>query len=366
MGRPSKPQVHKGRGAVSNRAGRFERTNIEHFDDGWRSDGAGNWEPEEEPAPQTVVMPDNSKEIIARNASPDVPFDRSINPYRGCEHGCIYCFARPTHAYWGLSAGLDFETRLFAKHDAAALLRRALARPSYRARTIALGANTDPYQPIERKYRITRSVLEVLAEARHPVGIVTKSRLILRDLDVLAPMAAKGLVRVCLSVTTLDPKLARIMEPRAPRPELRLKAVRALSEAGVPTAVLAAPMIPAINDGELEDILQAAQEAGADGASYVLLRLPLEIGELFEEWLDTHFPDRKKRVLDLVRQSRGGKLYEACWGERMRGKGPYSEMIAQRFALASRRLGLKRRAWDLDDSQFRPPNPDGRQMSLFG
>ena len=356
----------KGRGAVSNRTGRFEPTVRERIDDGWSVAGWSASDPTEEPAPQTIVQPDSSKEIIARNQSPDVPFDRSINPYRGCEHGCIYCFARPTHAYWGLSAGLDFETRLFAKHDAAALLRKALGRPRYRASTIALGANTDPYQPIERQYRITRSVLEVLAEARHPVGIVTKSRLILRDLDILAPMAREGLVRVCLSVTTLAPALARIMEPRAPRAELRLEAVRGLTEAGVPTAVLAAPMILAINDGELEAILEAARDAGADSASYVLLRLPLEIAQLFEEWLETHFPDRKKRVLELVRQSRGGKLYEACWGERMRGKGAYAEMIAQRFAVASRRLGLKKRPWDLDTSKFRPPARDGRQMNLFG
>jgi DNA repair photolyase len=352
----------KGRGAVSNASGRYERYAGERTDDGW-----GSLEQAEAEAPplRTEVLADTSRTIIARNDSPDVPFDRSINPYRGCEHGCVYCFARPTHAYLGLSPGLDFETRLFAKHGAAKLLRRELTRKGYQPATLALGANTDAYQPVERELRITRGVLEVLAEAKHPVGIITKSDLVLRDLDLLAEMAKDGLVLVCLSVTTLDPKLARLLEPRAPRPDKRLAAVRALSEAGVPVAVLAAPMIPALNDPEMEAILEAAVEAGAQSASYVLLRLPLEIAPLFEEWLEAHYPDRKKRVLDHVRGARGGKLYDSAWGTRMKGEGPYAFLLKRRFELASRRLGLNRRNWQLDTGKFQPPRRDTNQMTLF-
>jgi DNA repair photolyase len=357
---PPPPRPKKGRGAVSNRAGRYERHAAEAH--GW---GTLELADEEAPPLRTEVLADSSRTILARNDSPDVPFDRSVNPYRGCEHGCVYCFARPTHAYLGLSPGLDFETRLFAKHEAADLLRRELSKKGYAPSTLALGANTDPYQPVERELGITRGVIEVLAEAKHPFGIVTKSDLVLRDLDLLAPLSAEGLVRVCLSVTTLDPMLARRLEPRAPAPRKRLAAIRALAEAGVPVAVLAAPMIPALNDPELEAILEAAVEAGADCASYVLLRLPLEIGPLFEEWLDTHYPDRKKRVLDHVRAARGGKLYDSAWGTRMKGEGPYAFLVKRRFELACKRLGLNKRSWQLDASKFAPPRRDTSQMSLF-
>ncbi len=362
MDTPLPDTARKGRGAVSNRAGRYERLAGARADDGW---GSLARDEAETPPPRTEVLADSSRTIIARNDSPDVPFDRSVNPYRGCEHGCVYCFARPSHAYLGLSPGLDFETRLFAKHKAAELLRRELAKPGYAPATLALGANTDPYQPVERELRITRGVLEVLAEARHPVGIVTKSDLVLRDLDILAPMAAEGLARVCLSVTSLDPKLARTLEPRAPRPDKRLAAIRALKEAGVPVAVLSAPVIPALNDPELEAILEAAAAAGADAASYVLLRLPLEIAPLFDEWLAEHYPDRRKRVLDHVRGARGGKLYDAAWGTRMQGEGPYAFLIKRRFELACRRLGLIERDWALDVTKFRPPRRDSAQLALF-
>ncbi len=347
----------KGRGALSNRSGRFEPEAREPFDDGWVRE-------EEGALPETLLLADTSRSILASNSSPDVPFERSINPYRGCEHGCIYCFARPTHAYLGLSPGLDFETRIFFKAEAAKLLAEELAKPGYRPTTLAIGAVTDPYQPAERKLRITRSLLEVLREARHPFTLVTKSVGVLRDLDILQPMAAEGLAQVCLSVTTLDRTLARRLEPRAPTPERRLAAIRALTEAGVPVAVLAAPMIPALNDQELEAILEAAAEAGAAGAGYVLLRLPLEIGPLFEEWLATHFPDRKRRVLDILKETRGGKLYDSTWGRRMRGEGVYAELLRRRFELAVKRLGLNRRSWELDCSRFRRPAPDG-QLALL-
>jgi DNA repair photolyase len=305
--------------------------------------------------------------MIARNQSPDVPFDRSLNPYRGCEHGCIYCFARPTHAWLGLSPGLDFETRLFAKPDAAELLRAELANPRYRPATLALGTATDPYQPIERGLEITRSLLAVLKEARHPVAIVTKSPLVTRDLDLLAPMAELGVVRVLISVTTLDGDLARSMEPRAAAPKRRLEAIGKLAEAGVPVGVLAAPMIPALNDAELERILEAAAAAGARTAGYVLLRLPLEIKELFEEWLEAHYPDRKAKVLKLVRETRGGKLYESAWGLRMRGSGVYAELLEKRFRQACKRNGLERGEWALDETRFRHPaaKADPAQMTLF-
>ncbi len=353
------PQPRKGRGAVTNATGRYERLAQERVDDGWRH-------PDEDAPPlRTTVAVDSSRTVIARNQSPDVPFDRSINPYRGCEHGCVYCFARPSHAYLGLSPGLDFESRLFAKPDAPVLLRKELARKGYACQPIAMGTNTDPYQPVERERKITRALLEVLAEHEHPVTIVTKSDLIVRDLDILGPMAAKGLASVSLSVTTLDRDLARLMEPRAPTPDKRLAAIRAVVAAGVPAGVLVAPVIPAVNDSEIEAILERAQAAGARGAAWVLLRLPLEIKDLVEEWLRAHFPDRADRVLSLVRQSRGGSLYRAEWGKRMSGEGPYAHMIAQRFRQTCQRLGLAKRSVALDTSRFAVPGAAVRQMSLF-
>ncbi len=361
MSELSQIRARKGRGAVTNQAGRFEPLTHEAVDDGWADDA----ELMAAPRVETQVLPDSSRTILASNESPDVPFERSINPYRGCEHGCIYCFARPTHAWLGLSAGLDFETRIYAKHDAPALLRQELAKRSYRPTTLAISGVTDPYQPVERELRLTRGLIEVLAEARHPFGIVTKSAGILRDLDLLGPLGRAGLAKVCLSVTTLDPKLARILEPRAASPARRLEAIRRLSEAGVPVAVLASPMIPAINDMELERILAAGRDAGAASASYIMVRLPLEIAPLFEEWLDTHFPERKAKVLSLVRQSRGGKLYDSQWGKRMKGEGVHAEALRRRFRLAEKRLGLNERSWTLDTSQFRRPAADSRQMSLL-
>jgi DNA repair photolyase len=352
----------KGRGAVSNRVGRFESVSREGFDGGWPA------ETDTRSPPPTRVHPDRTRSIVATNDSPDVGFDSSINPYRGCEHGCIYCFARPSHAYLGMSPGLDFETRIFAKHDAPELLRRHLSGRSYRPTVIALGANTDCYQPVEAKLGITRGVLEVLAEFRNPVAILTKSGLVVRDIDILTQMAGDRLAQVSVSLTTLDPDLARVMEPRASTPARRLQAMRELAKAGVAVSVLAAPMIPGINDHELERILEAAGEAGATSASYVLLRLPLEIGELFTEWLHEHFPDRAAKVLELVRQTRGGKLYRSEFGVRMRGAGAYAEMLEQRFDVAQRRLGLDERAYELDTSLFRvPAGPDVTgQLRLFG
>ena len=360
------PRRFKGRGARSNASGRYERHARVLLDDGWapRVPAPDGW-PEDEPSLKTEVLTDTSRTIITRNNSPDISFDRSINPYKGCEHGCVYCFARPTHAYLGLSPGADFESRIFAKPNAAELLRRELSHPGYVPRTIAIGTNTDPYQPIEKRMRIMRSVLEVLAEYRHPVGIVTKSALVLRDLDILAPMAAQGLAKVALSVTTLDRDLARTMEPRAATPPRRLEAIRQLREAGVPAGVMFAPVIPALNDEELEQVLAAAAEAGAQSAGYVLLRLPLEIKDLFREWLQEHAPDRAARVLSLIRQMRGGKDYDAAWHQRMRGTGPYAQMIAQRFHVALRRLGLNRPGKPLDLTKFRRPARVGDQLALL-
>jgi len=353
-------RARKGRGAVSNRSGRFEPETRSAVDDGWAV-------PDEDELPplRTTVSVDTARHVITRNDSPDIGFDRSINPYRGCEHGCIYCFARPTHAYLGLSPGLDFESRLFAKPDAAACLRAELAKPGYRPRPIAFGTNTDPYQPLERRLKITRQLFEVLAETKHPLTIVTKSDLVLRDLDILVPMAKENLVSVALSLTTLDPKLARIMEPRAAAPRRRLAAIEKLAEAGVPVSAMTAPLIPAINDHELEALLEAAARAGASGAAYVLLRLPLEIKELFEEWLDTHFPDRKKRVLDLIRQTRGGRLYDSRFGLRQSGEGPYAELLAKRFRTAARKLALDEPRPPLELGKFVAPPADVRQMTLF-
>ena len=347
-----------GRGARTNATGRYEPEVRVSFDDGWTRD-------DEETAPiRTQVQEDATRTIIARNKSPDISFDRSINPYRGCEHGCVYCFARPTHAYLGLSPGIDFESRLFVKPNAAKLLADELRAPGYSPRVIAMGTNTDPYQPIERQWKVTRSVLQVLAEFRHPVGIVTKSTLIQRDIDILAPMAAQNLARAAVSITTLDRKLARAMEPRAATPEKRLETIRALVKAGIPTAVMTAPMIPALNDSELENILAAARDAGATQAGFVVLRLPLEIKDLFREWLDAHVPDKAKHVMSLVRQMRGGKDYNSTWGERMRGTGPYARLIAERFAMATRRLGMNRDHRPLDVTKFRRPPTPGDQLAL--
>jgi len=351
-------QRRRGRGSLSNRSGRFEAERREAADDGW--EGLGSLE-----GLVTCVQEERAKSIVSRNASPDIGFALSINPYRGCEHGCVYCYARPTHAYLGLSAGLDFESKLFAKVNAPELLARELASPDYAPRTIAIGTNTDAYQPIERQYRIMRRLLEVLERANHPVGIVTKSALVLRDKDILSAMAKRGLVKVALSVTTLDRKLARAMEPRASVPEKRLAALEELSDAGIPTAVMVAPIIPALNDCEIETILTRAHAAGASEAGYVVLRLPLEISDLFREWLHAHAPDRAKRVMSLIRSMRGGKDYDAGWGKRMRGQGPYAWQIGRRFELAAKRLGLNAKSFDLRVDLFEPPALPGRQLPLF-
>ena len=348
----------RGRGAVSNPAGRFERETREAE----VRDEASLPDPASFVTQVTVEKP---KTVITRNDSPDISFDRSINPYRGCEHGCVYCFARPTHAFVGLSPGLDFETKLFVKEGAAGKLERELAAPSYKPRTIAIGTNTDPYQPIERERRVMRSILEVLARADHPVGIVTKSSLVARDIDILAPMAAKGLVKVALSVTTLDPALARTMEPRAAAPAKRLAAIRQLSEAGIPVTVMTAPLIPAINDHEVEAILGAARDAGAVEAGYVVLRLPLEVRDLFRDWLVAHHPDKLGHVMGLVQAMRDGKDYDATWGKRMTGTGPYAWMLGRRFEIAAARLGFSKTRAKLRTDLFRPPTPHGRQLSLF-
>lgn len=348
----------RGRGAGLNPSGRFEPQQREAFDDGWQS-----WE--ELPPFKTEVQVEKPRTAITRNESPDIPFDRSINPYRGCEHGCIYCFARPTHAYMGLSAGLDFESKLFAKPDAAKLLERELAKPGYKPRVIAIGTNTDPYQPIEKEWRIMRQVLEVLNRANHPVAIVTKSALVMRDIDILKEMAARNLVRVGLSVTTLDRKLARTMEPRAATPPRRLEAIQALSEAGIRTSVMMAPIIPALNDHEIERILDAGKAAGAQEASYVILRLPLEVSPLFRDWLLQHYPDRYRHVMSLIRSMRGGKDYDAEFGKRMKGAGPYAWQINRRFEMATRRLELTRRNIALRDDLFVPPDGSGVQLSLL-
>lgn len=348
----------RGRGARSNASGRFEGQSRLVFDDGWDSLG-------EQAKLQTQVFEESPRTIIARNDSPDITFDRSINPYRGCEHGCFYCYARPTHAYMGLSPGLDFESKLFAKPNAAELLRAELAAPGYVARTMALGTNTDPYQPIERDYRLTRQILETLSEFNHPVGIVTKSALVTRDIDILAPMAARGLAKVALSVTTLDTKLSRRMEPRASTPQRRLEALSQLAEAGIPAVVMVAPIIPAVNDAEIEAILKAARAAGATEAGYVMLRLPLELKDLVRQWLDSEMPDRAQRVLSLVRGMRGGRDNDPAFGRRMTGTGPYAWTIGRRFEIACRRLGLNASKVKLDSSQFRRPPQPGEQLTLI-
>lgn len=348
----------KGRGATANPTGRYEPARNEAFDDGW---GA-----RDEPLRlRTQDLPEQARTILTRNTSPDLPFDRSINPYRGCEHGCVYCFARPNHAYVGLSPGIDFETRLFHKPDAAALLERELSAKGYVPQTIALGTATDPYQPIERDHGITRAVLEVLARFRHPVGIVTKSNLVTRDIDILAPMAELGLVKVAMSVTTLDPSLARRMEPRAPHPERRLSAIRALSEAGIPVMVMMAPVIPSLNDHEIEAVLARARECGAVEARHVLLRLPLELDPLVDDWLGEHYPGRRNHVMSLVRQARGGKAYEGTFGRRMTGSGAYADLIGQRMRLARHRLGYGAERIALRIDLFTPSAAKGAQLSLL-
>lgn len=356
------PDAVRGRGARSNAVGRYEREQRLTVDDGWG--GPEEWQGQGR-AIRTRVSVDSSRSIIARNSSPDLGFDRSINPYRGCEHGCIYCFARPSHAYLGLSPGLDFETRLFMKPEAARLLEAELRRPGYDCRTIAMGTNTDPYQPLEREHGITRSVLQVLQRFNHPVGIVTKSDLIRRDIDILSDMATRGLAKVAVSVTTLDAGLARRMEPRASTPDKRLKAVRALSDAGVPVGVLAAPMIPSLNEPELERILEASRDAGATEAGYIMLRLPLEIADLFGEWLADEVPNQAGRIMKLVREMRGGRAYDARFGLRMTGTGPYAALVAKRFRVATARLGLNDRRLRLDPSQFAVPPAPGDQLRLL-
>ena len=360
----SRPDPFLGRGAVSNPDNRYAAHQREAFDDGWTAEGPGA------PA-RTQVGIDSSRTVLTRNQSPDVPFDRSVNPYRGCEHGCVYCYARPSHAWLGLSPGLDFETRLFHKPDAAAQLVRELARPGYRPGTLALGANTDPYQPVERRLGVTRSVLQALHDCDHPVVVTTKSALVLRDLDLLGPMAERRLAAVLISVTTLDAGLARRLEPRAASPRRRIEVIRCLAASGVPVGVLVSPMIPGLTDTDLEAILELAAEAGATRAGSLLIRLPLEIAGLFEAWLTEHYPERAARVLSLIRQCRDGRLNDPRFGSRMSGSGPIAGLLAQRFRLAARRLGLEPGVegegvgWDLDVTRFRRPTPAGTQLDLF-
>jgi DNA repair photolyase len=346
------------RGSITNMAGRYEREIREVFDDGWSEDEAP-------PPLKTETSFEQARSIITRNQSPDIPFDRSINPYRGCEHGCSYCYARPTHAYLGLSPGLDFETKLTAKPNAAALLERELAAPNYQPRPIALGSNTDPYQPIEKEHRLTRAILEVLSRHNHPVTIVTKNALVTRDIDILAPMAERGLVRVAISLTTLDRHLARTMEPRATTPARRIETMRLLSEAGIPVSVITAPIIPALTDHEIESLLEASHSAGATGAGYVLLRLPLELRDLFREWLLAHHPGKLRHVMSMVQSTRGGRDYVPDFASRQKGTGLYAELIAKRHKLACERLGLGKKYQRLRTDLFTPPVLQGQQLSLF-
>jgi DNA repair photolyase len=351
-------QSFTGRGALSNPPGRFDKQLLAEVEDGWYQDEV----PESIP---TTLEPDRAREVITTNDSPDIPFEQSINPYRGCETACVYCYARPSHAYVGLSPGLDFETRLFYKADAGRVLEAQLARPGYVCKSITLGANTDPYQPVERRMKVTRSILEVLARTRHPVAIITKHALVLRDLDLLTDMARDGLASVAVSVTTLDTDLKRVMEPRAASPQARLRTLATLSAAGIPTSVMAAPMIPALNDHELEAILEAAAAAGVRWAGYVLLRLPYEIKGLFREWLAEHFPERAAHVMALIRDMRGGRDYDSRFGVRMRGTGPYAQLLSNRFRLACRRLQLNSGPRNpLSTGLFRPPRTTGPQLHL--
>jgi DNA repair photolyase len=372
----------RGRGATFNPDNRFRAERRQPCDDGWARDngvetGVGVSDDDGasgRPAPKTTVTVQPARSIISRNDSPDIPFTQSINPYQGCEHGCIYCYARPSHAFLDLSPGIDFETRLFAKPQAAALLRAELSKAGYRCDPIALGANTDPYQPIEREWKLTRSILEVLAQCEHPFTIVTKASLVERDIDLIAPMAAKRMARVYVSITTLDRELARRMEPRAASPQRRLQTITALAQAGIPVGVMTAPVIPQLNDRDLEAILEAAAASGATAAGWVLLRLPLEVAPLFRGWLDAHYPQRAAHVMSLIRQTRGGRDYQAGFGARMRGDGPYSALIGRRFELACARLGLNRGRDQagLDTTRFRPPavplpaGAAGGQLDLFG
>jgi DNA repair photolyase len=352
------PELRRGRGAISNRGGRYEKLERLAEDDGWGS-------MMERPAFKTETMIEKAKTIITRNDSPDLSFDRSVNPYRGCEHGCAYCFARPTHAYMGLSPGLDFETKLFAKTNAAELLERELSAPDYEPRTIAIGTNTDPYQPIERQLRIMREVLEVLSRMNHPVGIVTKSALVTRDIDILAPMAAKGLAKVAISVTTLDKTLCRALEPRAATPEKRLDTIHQLSGAGIPVTVLNAPIIPGINEAEIEAVLEAARAAGASDAGYVLLRLPLEVRDIFRQWLLDHAPGKLRHVMSLIQSTRGGKDYDSRWDQRQVGTGPYAWMVGRRFQMAADRMGFNRKRLKLRTDLFVKPARSGDQLVLL-
>lgn len=352
-------ETAKGRGARSNATGRHEPETVEAFDDGWTDQDA-------EAAPlRTTLTPETARTIIAKNTSPDVGFDRSINPYKGCEHGCIYCYARPSHAWMGLSPGLDFESRLFFKPGAAGLLEQELCKPRYVCKRLHIGGNTDPYQPVERELKSTRSILEVLERFRHPFSIITKSVLIARDIDILGPMGREGLASAFVSITTLDRKLARAMEPRASTPAKRLEAISRLADAGVPVGVGFAPVIPGLNDHELEAVLEAASKAGATTAMYVTLRLPLEIKTLFAEWLADARPDRAARVMSLVRQTRGGKDYDPDWSQRMKGTGPVAELIGTRFKAAIKRYGLDGPRPVLDESRFRVPASARKQMDLF-
>ncbi|PBC01982.1 radical SAM protein [Mesorhizobium sp. WSM3860] len=353
-----RPDRNRGRSAGINPSGRFEPVSRHVFDDGWNS-------LEELPPFKTEVQVEKPRTIITRNESPDISFDRSINPYRGCEHGCVYCFARPTHAFMGLSPGLDFESKLFAKPDAARMLDRELSKPGYQPRTIAIGTNTDPYQPIEKQYRIMREILEVLEARGHPVGIVTKSALVTRDIDILSRMAERGLAKVALSVTTLDRMLARTMEPRASTPTKRLEAIRQLSDAGVPASVMVAPIIPGLTDPEMERILDSARAAGAREAGYVVLRLPLEVAPIFKDWLLRHYPDRYRHVMSLIRSMRDGKDYDSEWGKRMKGAGPYAWQIGRRFEIAAKRLGLNAERRQLRTDQFVAGSGVGEQLMLL-
>ena len=351
----STPLPPRGRGTASNPHNRFATQRSVPEDDGWH---------QEVPLTQgTELKFETAKSIITRNQSPDLPFDRSINPYRGCEHGCIYCYARPSHAYWDMSPGLDFETRLIAKSNAVELLEQQLSRPGYVCAPVNLGSNTDPYQPIEREQKLTRGLLEVLLRYRHPVTLVTKGSLVLRDLDLLAELARQRLVMVMISLTTLDDELKRILEPRAAAPKARLRAISVMRQAGIPVGVLCSPIIPMVNDNELESLLREAKAAGAVSANYMMLRLPHEVAPLFEEWLQAHYPQRAAHVLSLIRQSRGGALYDSRYGARMQGEGVFAKLLAQRFTVALRRLGLDRReGYSLDCTAFCPP---GGQMSLL-
>jgi len=353
-----RPDRNRGRSAGINPSGRFEPTSRHVFDDGWNS-------LEELPPFKTEVQVEKPRTIITRNESPDISFDRSINPYRGCEHGCVYCFARPTHAFMGLSPGLDFESKLFAKPDAARMLERELSKPGYQPRTIAIGTNTDPYQPIEKQYRIMREILEVLEARGHPVGIVTKSALVTRDIDILSRMAERGLAKVALSVTTMDRMLARTMEPRASTPTKRLEAIRQLSDAGIPASVMVAPIIPGLNDPEMERILDSARAAGAREAGYVILRLPLEVAPIFKDWLLRHYPDRYRHVMSLIRSMRDGKDYDSEWGKRMKGAGPYAWQIGRRFEIAAKRLGLNAERRTLRTDQFVAGAGGSEQLMLL-